>query len=102
MKSKKELKKKLQEADKRINKIKDEQIDLITEFIKVNYQFEVGDTTIIRGFTVVIVGFDFEEVTYSIKLRCKRVKANGNLDNIVYKYAYQTNLERLGPWKGSL
>lgn len=100
--SKTELKKKLHKIDEKITKLKDQQLDIISEFIKINYNFELGDTTIIKGFTVVIVGFDFEELTYNIKLKCKRVKSNGTLDNIVYRYPYQPYLKRLGPWKGSL
>ena len=102
MEPKRLLKRRLQKADEKINKIKDEQIRLVHDYITENYKLEIGDKIMVKGFVEVIVGFDFEELTYFIRIRYRRTKPNGTLDNVVYKTIYKPNLERLGKWHGSL
>lgn len=94
-----ELNELLKKGDEQIKEIKDQQIILITNYIKEKYQLERGDIIIYNGFKVVIVGFDYEGNASHIKLRYRRIKYTGALDNITYKAELKHGYERDGKFK---
>ena len=91
----------LKQGDKAIEKIKEQQKELLANYISKNYQIEKGDKLLIQGMTVVVVGFDVEGSTHNIKLRYKRIKYSGALDNVAY-YTPIKYYENLGKYNGRL
>ena len=96
-----ELNKLLKEGDNAIKKIKEKQEELVAAYISKNYQIEKGDKLVMKGMTIVVVGFDVEGNTHTLKMRYKRIKYSGALDNVAY-YTPIKYYENLGKYNGRL
>lgn len=95
-----ELKALLKKGDEAIAAIREQQMVLVANHIYEIYKIEKGDKLIIKGFTVVVVGFEIDGTGYSIKLRYKRIKYNGCVDNVVFTSPIVYKLENLGKYNG--
>ena len=78
------LKALLKAGDNRIKEIKEEQLLLISNFIKENYGYEIGTIILINNIKGVIVGFVYNSLDKSIDIKYKQLKYNNTLASIVY------------------
>lgn len=95
-----ELKELLREADKAIATIKDQQMLLVANYIFDTYNIEKGDKLVIKGVTVVVVGFEVDGTGYTIKIRYKRIRYDGNIDNVVFTSPIIRHIKNLGKYNG--
>ena len=79
-----QLKELLKEGDNQIKEIKKQQLLLIENFIKVNYDYEIGTIILINNIKGVIVGFVYNTLDKSIDIKYKQLKYNNTLASIVY------------------
>ena len=79
-----QLKELLKEGDNQIKEIKKQQLLLIENFIKVNYDYEIGTIILINNIKGVIVGFVYNSLDKSIDVKYKQLKYNNTLASIVY------------------
>ena len=79
-----QLKELLKEGDNQIKEIKKQQLLLIENFIKVNYDYEIGTIILINNIKGVIVGFVYNSLDKSIDVKYKQLKYNNTLTSIVY------------------
>ena len=79
-----QLKELLKQGDNQIKQIKEEQLLLITNFIKDNYGYEKGTIILVNNIKGVIVGFVYNSLDKSIDVKYKQLKHNGSLASIVY------------------
>ena len=79
-----QLKELLKEGDNQIKEIKQQQLLLIENFIKVNYDYEIGTIILINNIKGVIVGFVYNTLDKSIDIKYKQLKYNNTLASIVY------------------
>ena len=91
----------LKQGEAEIEKIKEQQLILIANYISKKYNIEKGDKLLVNGFTVVVVGFEVEGNTHNIKVKYKRIRHNGNLDNVVFKTQIKY-YDNLGKYNGRL
>ena len=78
------LKNLLKIGDNNIKKIKEEQLLLISNFIKENYGYEIGTIILINNIKGVIVGFVYNSLDKSIDIKYKQLKYNNTLASIIY------------------
>ena len=57
---------------------------MIENFIKVNYDYEIGTIILINNIKGVIVGFVYNSLDKSIDVKYKQLKYNNTLASIVY------------------
>ena len=95
-----DLNKLLKKGDDEIIRIEDKQEELVAQFVFDMYKIEKGDKLIIGGFTSLVVGFETEGKEYGIKIRYKRIRHTGNLDNVVYTTPIKFKIENLGKYNG--
>ena len=79
-----QLKELLKEGDNQIKEIKKQQLLLIENFIKVNYDYEIGTIILINNIKGVIVGFVYNTLDKSIDIKYKQLKYKNTLASIVY------------------
>ena len=79
-----QLKELLKQGDNQIKEIKKQQLLLIENFIKVNYDYEIGTIILINNIKGVIVGFVYNTLDKSIDIKYKQLKYNNTLASIVY------------------
>ena len=79
-----QLKELLKQGDNQIKEIKQQQLLLIENFIKVNYDYEIGTIILINNIKGVIVGFVYNSLDKSIDIKYKQLKYNNTLASIVY------------------
>ena len=79
-----QLKELLKEGDNQIKEIKKQQLLLIENFIKDNYDYEIGTIILINNIKGVIVGFVYNTLDKSIDIKYKQLKYNNTLASIVY------------------
>ena len=79
-----QLKELLKQGDNQIKEIKEQQLILITNFIKDNYGYEKGTIILVNNIKGVIVGFVYNALDKSIDIKYKQLKHNGSLASIVY------------------
>ena len=79
-----QLKELLKQGDNQIKQIKEQQLLLIENFIKVNYDYEIGTIILINNIKGVIVGFVYNTLDKSIDIKYKQLKYNNTLASIVY------------------
>ena len=78
------LKALLKVGDNRIKEIKEEQLLLISNFIKENYGYEIGTIILFNNIKGVIVGFIYNSLDKSIDVKYKQLKHNGSLASVLY------------------
>lgn len=93
--NKQDLNRLIRIAEQKKKEIDSEVEQLVRNYAKDNYYIEEYDIVMYNGFKVVIVGFMTEGKAESIKVRYKRIKYTGALDNIVYNFPIQTKVEKL-------
>ena len=79
-----QLKELLKQGDNQIKEIKKQQLILINNFIKDNYDYEIGTIILINNIKGVIVGFVYNSLDKSIDVKYKQLKYNNTLASIVY------------------
>ena len=79
-----QLKELLKQGDNQIKQIKEQQLLLIENFIKANYDYEIGTIILINNIKGVIVGFVYNTLDKSIDIKYKQLKYNNTLASIVY------------------
>ena len=79
-----QLKELLKEGDNQIKEIKKQQLLLIENFIKTNYDYEIGTIILINNIKGVIVGFVYNAIDKSIHIKYKQLKHNGSLASLTY------------------
>ena len=79
-----QLKELLKEGDNQIKKIKEQQLLLISNFIKTNYDYEIGTIILVNNVKGVIVGFVYNILDKSINIKYRQLKHNGSLASIPY------------------
>ena len=79
-----QLKELLKQGDNQIKEIKKQQLLLIENFIKTNYDYEIGTIILINNIKGVIVGFVYNSLDKSIDVKYKQLKYNNTLASIVY------------------
>lgn len=95
-----DLNKLLKKGDEAIERIREQQEILVAAFAYELYKIEKGDKLIIGGYTSLVVGFETEGKEYGIKIRYKRIRYTGNLDNVVYTTPIKFKIENLGKYNG--
>ena len=79
-----QLKELLKQGDNQIKQIKEQQLILIANFIKDNYDYEKGTIILVNNIKGVIVGFVYNILDKSIDIKYKQLKHNGSLASITY------------------
>ena len=79
-----QLKELLKQGDNQIKEIKKQQLLLIENFIKVNYDYEIGTIILINNIKGVIVGFVYNSLDKSIDVKYKQLKYNNTLASMIY------------------
>ena len=79
-----QLKELLKQGDNQIKEIKEQQLILIANFIKTNYDYEIGTIILVNNIRGVIVGFVYNLLDKSIDVKYKQLKHNGSLASIIY------------------
>lgn len=95
-----ELKALLKKGDEAIDAIREEQLTLVANYIFDTYNIEKGDKLVIKGVTVVVVGFEVDGTGYTIKIRYKRIRYDGNIDNVVFTSPIIRHIKNLGKYNG--
>ena len=95
------LKALLKVGDNRIKEIKEEQLLLISNFIKENYGYEIGTIILFNNIKGVIVGFVYNSLDKSIDVKYKQLKHNGSLASITYTIKLR-KFETDGTYTGKL
>lgn len=84
-----------------IEKIEKQQLEIITHFISKRYNIEKYDKILVDGKVVVVVGFDFKGTTNNLFIEYKRIRADGNMDNVTFSTPAKY-YEDLGKYNGRL
>ena len=79
-----QLKELLKQGDNQIKEIKKQQLLLIENFIKVNYDYEIGTIILVNNIKGVIIGFVYNVLDKSIHIKYKQLKHNGSLASLTY------------------
>ena len=79
-----QLKELLKQGDNQIKEIKKQQLILINNFIKDNYDYEIGTIILINNIKGVIVGFVYNSLDKSIDVKYKQLKYNNTLASMIY------------------
>lgn len=79
-----QLKELLKQGDNQIKEIKKQQLLLIENFIKTNYDYEIGTIILVNNIKGVIVGFVYNTLDKSIDIKYKQLKYNNTLASIIY------------------
>ena len=79
-----QLKELLKQGDNQIKEIKEQQLMLIANFIKDNYDYEIGTIILVNNIKGVIVGFVYNSLDKSIDVKYKQLKHNGSLASVLY------------------
>ena len=79
-----QLKELLKQGDNQIKQIKEQQLMLIANFIKDNYDYEKGTIILVNNIKGVIVGFVYNSLDKSIDVKYKQLKHNGSLASVLY------------------
>lgn len=80
-----QLKELLKQGDNQIKEIKEQQLILINNFIKDNYDYEIGTIILVNNIKGVIVGFIYNSLDKSIDVQYKQLKYNNTLSPVVFK-----------------
>ena len=79
-----QLKELLKQGDNQIKQIKEQQLLLINNFIKDNYDYEIGTIILVNNIRGVIVGFVYNVLDKSIHIKYRQLKHNGSLASLTY------------------
>ena len=79
-----QLKELLKQGDNQIKQIKEQQLLLIANFIKDNYDYEIGTIILVNNIKGAIVGFVYNVLDKSIHIKYRQVKYNGSLASLIY------------------
>ena len=79
-----QLKELLKQGDNQIKQIKEQQLLLINNFIKDNYDYEIGTIILVNNVRGVIIGFVYNLLDKSIHIKYKQLKHNGSLASLTY------------------
>ena len=79
-----QLKELLKEGDNQIKQIKEQQLLLINNFIKDNYDYKIGTIILVNNVKGVIVGFVYNILNKSINIKYRQLKHNGSLASLTY------------------
>ena len=79
-----QLKELLKQGDNQIKQIKEQQLMLIANFIKDNYDYEIGTIILVNNIKGVIVGFVYNSLDKSIDVKYRQLKHNGSLASVLY------------------
>ena len=79
-----QLKELLKQGDNQIKEIKQQQLLLIENFIKTNYDYEIGTIILVNNIKGVIIGFVYNTLDKSIDIKYKQLKYNNTLASIIY------------------
>ena len=79
-----QLKELLKQGDNQIKEIKKQQLILINNFIKDNYDYEIGTIILINNIKGVIVAFVYNVLDKSIDVKYKQLKYNNTLASMIY------------------
>ena len=79
-----QLKELLKQGDNQIKEIKKQQSVLITNFIKDNYDYELGTIILVNNIKGVISGFVYNLLDKIIYIKYRQLKHNGSLDSFLY------------------
>lgn len=85
-----DLNKLLRYGNNQIKEIKEQQLLLIANYVKDNFQLEIGTIIITNNMRVVIVGFEYNQLEAKINIKYKMLKYNDTLD----KHTYTTKLRK--------
>ena len=94
-----QLKELLKQGDNQIKEIKEQQLILIANFIKTNYDYEIGTIILVNNIRGVIIGFIYNILDKSIHIKYKQLKHNGSLASIIYTVKLR-NFEIDGKYTG--
>ena len=79
-----QLKELLKQGDNQIKEIKKQQLILINNFIKDNYDYEIGTIILVNNIKGVISGFVYNLLDKIIYIKYRQLKHNGSLASIIY------------------
>ena len=79
-----QLKELLKQGDNQIKEIKKQQSVLITNFIKDNYDYEIGTIILVNNIKGVISGFGYNLLDNIIYIKYRQLKHNGSLASVLY------------------
>ena len=79
-----QLKELLKQGDNQIKEIKEQQLILINNFIKDNYDYEIGTIILVNNIKGVISGFVYNLLDKIIYIKYRQLKHNGSLASITY------------------
>lgn len=94
------LKKLLIKEDEKIAKIEKKKEELIEAFVLEHFKIERWDKLMIKGYTVVVTGFDSEGIGHTIKLLYKRINFKGEMDNVQFRETVNYKFKNLGKYNG--
>lgn len=100
--TKTELNELLKAGDNHIAKIKEDQEKLVENYMSMEYDLHPRDILNIKGVKVVVYDFITEHKSYSIKIRYKRMRYTGVLDNMLFSTPYVPFMEKVGVFNGKL
>ena len=79
-----QLKELLKQGDNQIKEIKEQQLILINNFIKDNYDYEIGTIILVNNIKGVISGFVYNLLDKIIYIKYRQLKHNGSLASVLY------------------
>ena len=79
-----QLKELLKQGDNQIKEIKKQQLILINNFIKDNYDYEIGTIILVNNIKGVISGFVYNLLDKTIYIKYRQLKHNGSLASVLY------------------
>lgn len=99
---KKEAKELLKQKDKEIEKIREEQLQILAKCVKDTHNLEIKDIIIIKGYTVVVTGFVVNTDAKIIRLCYRRINYNGNLESAEHTTAIPNKIQKQGVYNRKL
>ena len=79
-----QLKELLKQGDNQIKEIKKQQLILINNFNKDNYDYEIGTIILVNNIKGVISGFVYNLLDKIIYIKYRQLKHNGSLASVLY------------------